>query len=388
VSGKALRMTGTHLDITASEHARQALAAQQKQLMELVRQMPVPLAMLDAQMRYLAASGRWIADYGLEGQVLEGRSHYEVFPTIPERWKEIHQRALAGETLMADEDRFEREDGRIQWISWDVRPWLAAEDRIGGILMRSEDVTAQVERRMRREGELRLAAVGLMAGGIAHEINSPLQVVSIEQEYIRAEAARDAPDLERLRESADIAEQALERIVAIVQATRNLLRAEREEPTEPVAVETVLEDAKLLSSARFAARGVELTIPTHAPLATVRARRTEIGQIVVNLLNNALDALSGRDGARVEMGITVEGPMVVVAVTDNGPGIAPSDSDRIMEPFFTTKPPGQGSGLGLSISHAFATRAGGSLRLTSRANPTTFELRLPLATLSPERASD
>jgi len=102
---------------------------------------PAALAMFDCQMRYLSVSQRWLEDYGLSGQNLLGRSHYEVFPETSERWKEFHRRGLAGEVLREDADRFERADGRVRWIYWEIRPWHDAAGTVGGIVVFSTDIT-------------------------------------------------------------------------------------------------------------------------------------------------------------------------------------------------------------------------------------------------------
>ena len=101
--------------------------------------------MFDREMLYVATSARWRGNYGLDDVNLVGRSHYEVFPDIPERWKEAHRRALAGEILREEQDPFPRADGRLQWIRWEMRPWRHADGAIGGILIFSEDVSARVE---------------------------------------------------------------------------------------------------------------------------------------------------------------------------------------------------------------------------------------------------
>ena len=93
-------------------------------------------------MRYLAASHRWLHDFGLNAGVI-GRSHYEVFPEVPDRWKALHRRALAGEDLYCDEDRFVRPDFSIQWLRWEIHPWRAADGGIGGIVIFTEDITQQ-----------------------------------------------------------------------------------------------------------------------------------------------------------------------------------------------------------------------------------------------------
>ncbi len=105
-----------------------------------VENAPNAIAMFDRDMRYLAASPAWLRDYGIEGPLV-GRSHYDVFPEIPERWRTIHRRALDGETFAEAGETFERADGSIQWLSWEVRPWRLPGGEIGGIVIFTQDVT-------------------------------------------------------------------------------------------------------------------------------------------------------------------------------------------------------------------------------------------------------
>ncbi len=99
------------------------------------------VAMLDKDMCYLAASARWKSDYNLHGQELSGRSHYELFPEIGEGWKTIHRECLGGATNVCEEAMFLRQDGSVQWISWEIRPWHLADGRIGGLLISTSDIT-------------------------------------------------------------------------------------------------------------------------------------------------------------------------------------------------------------------------------------------------------
>ncbi len=109
----------------------------------LIEQAPTAIAMFDNNMCYLATSNQWLSDYGLEGQVIIGKSHYEIFPEIGEKWKTHHQRCLRGEVLECNEDCFERADGSLQWLKWKLRPWHTAQGMIGGMLMYTEDITEQ-----------------------------------------------------------------------------------------------------------------------------------------------------------------------------------------------------------------------------------------------------
>jgi PAS domain S-box-containing protein len=107
---------------TRAEAALAALHESREQLKLFIEHAPASLAMFDREMRYLAVSLRWLTEYGIGDRNILGHSHYEVFPEIGDDWKSIHRRALAGEVLRADSDRFERADGSVQWIRWEVRP--------------------------------------------------------------------------------------------------------------------------------------------------------------------------------------------------------------------------------------------------------------------------
>ena len=126
----------------------------------LINHVPAAVAFFDRDMRYIAASRRWLTDYGLGERDLTGRSHYEVFPEIPDDWKALHQRSLNGEALEAKEERFVRINGTVQWLHWVQRPWHAPDGGIGGIVILSEDITH------RQEAEQRLRHMNGILDGI------------------------------------------------------------------------------------------------------------------------------------------------------------------------------------------------------------------------------
>ncbi len=153
-SGEAARMIGVNIDVTQRKRAEEArlevnraleaqaalLQSREGLLKTFVKNVPAAVAMLDRDMRYLQVSDRWCADYSLDSSKILGRSHYEIFPDLPERWKEIHRRGLEGETLRAEEDRWDRESG-TNWSRWEIRPWKNRDGLPGGILIFSEDIT-------------------------------------------------------------------------------------------------------------------------------------------------------------------------------------------------------------------------------------------------------
>ena len=109
--GAPIRMIGVLADITERKQVEEKLRESQERLQIFIEHAPVPLAMFDREMRYLAASRRWKTDYRLGDRDVRGQSHYALFPEIPERWKAVHRRTLEGEIVRADEDRFVRADG-------------------------------------------------------------------------------------------------------------------------------------------------------------------------------------------------------------------------------------------------------------------------------------
>lgn len=142
--GRLLRRVATAQDITERRRAEQELRQSEARLRLFVEHAPASLAMFDRGMRYITVSKRWIDDYSLGDRDLRGLCHYDVFPEIGEEWRNIHRRALAGEILRAENDRFVRADGRVQWLRWEVRPWLDADGVIGGLVVFSEDITSSV----------------------------------------------------------------------------------------------------------------------------------------------------------------------------------------------------------------------------------------------------
>lgn len=141
-------------DITARKLAEMAQRESKELLQLFIDRAPAALAMFDREMRYLAVSRRWLEENSLEGREVLGRSHYEIAPDVPERWREAHSRGMAGESLRADEDKFERPDGSVRWIRWEVIPWRKGDGSIGGIILFAEDIT----RHRLIDERLRLAA--------------------------------------------------------------------------------------------------------------------------------------------------------------------------------------------------------------------------------------
>ena len=141
---QALRQSHEQLENRVAERTA-ALKYREWLMRFFVEHTCIPAAVFDTEMRYLIVSQRWLEDYRLGDQDIIGRFHYEVFPEIPQHWKDIHQRCLAGAVEVSEEEAFFRADGTIDWLKWEVRPWYEQTGAIGGIIMFTEVITARKE---------------------------------------------------------------------------------------------------------------------------------------------------------------------------------------------------------------------------------------------------
>jgi len=223
----------------------------------------------------------------------------------------------------------------------------------------------------------RLATVGRLAAGLAHEIGNPLGAISgyVEIARVRLPAGAD-PDL--VAAVGRIAEAA----ARIDRTLRDLLDFAR--PAAPrlsaVALQAALDGAVRLARVQACFRQVEVVTRLPPGLPAVLADEHQLSQVLLNLLLNAGDAMRGEGRVTLTAEAVAGGAEVELAVADGGPGIAPADLPRLFEPFFTTKEPGEGTGLGLAISHRIVESLGGALSAANGpAGGAVFRLRLPAA---------
>lgn len=142
LSGRRMVMSVVR-DVTERKQTENALAESMEKLRLFFEHAPAAVAMFDRDMKYIHCSRRWLADYNIGDRDIIGRSHYEIFPEMPEHWKEIHRRCLDGATEKCEEERFDRRDGSFFWLRWQVLPWRDNAGDIGGIIITTEDVTAR-----------------------------------------------------------------------------------------------------------------------------------------------------------------------------------------------------------------------------------------------------
>jgi PAS domain S-box-containing protein len=277
----------------------------------------------------------------------------------------------------------QRKDGTEFPLDISLSPLKTEEGTI--VLSAIRDVSERVAMqaqldagRMQVVSSARLYALGMMAGGIAHEINNPIGIIHAYASNL-LEMANDGnlspPAVEKV--CTRILETT-ERIVSIVKCLRHVAREGSGDPLSPAFVWQMIEQALELCRERFRIHSIRLIPAKIDPALRVRCREVQIVQVLLNLLQNAFDAVSAFDGDKwVAIEVEAREKSIALSVIDSGHGISPGLRDRIMEPFFTTKPVGKGTGLGLSLSRTIALEHGGELRYEAREGHTCFSLILP-----------
>jgi two-component system NtrC family sensor kinase len=251
----------------------------------------------------------------------------------------------------------------------------ALQERLEELEQTTAELTSAQEQLIR---SARLAAVGRLSAGIAHEIGNPLAAIRGLLELLQAVDL----DPEEQREFIGRIERETERIHLTI---RDLLDFSRSEPGEHGRVESsadlseVISDTIKLLDRQSRFREIQLRLALEEGLPRVRGNGERLRQLLLNLLFNAADALGGK--GRIDVRAYNGGGAVEVVIDDNGPGIDAAIFDQVFDPFVTTKPAGQGTGLGLAVCHAIVEQLGGSIEAANReCGGATFRVRLPTAT--------
>jgi predicted ATPase/signal transduction histidine kinase len=233
----------------------------------------------------------------------------------------------------------------------------------------------------------KMSALGQMAGGIAHEINTPLAIVQLQAETIK-ELVSEGPQNEKAIQSGlDVILQTSDRVAKIVAGLRSFSRDGSQDSFETTSIRQLFEQTLALCNERFQKENVTVYLEDIDPSASVPCRATEISQVILNLFNNSFDATENLSERWIRVTVTETAKDYKIHVTDSGPGIPETSRVKLFEPFFTTKPVGKGTGLGLPISQGILRKHGGDLYLDTHSPNTSFVIQLLKNPITIERAA-
>ncbi|XPV75007.1 MAG: PAS domain S-box protein [Desulfovibrio sp.] len=408
-TGKPLRVVGTHTDIHRRKMSEVELNRLRNRLTSILDSMPSLLIDLDKDGRIL----QWnkVAEEKLQKpyQEIAGTHFHTVMPELTEFQEQVR---LAGEDGIAT-GNLQKDmtiNGKKRHVNIFIFPVIA--EGIDGAMMRIDDISEQHRMEEIMIQTEKMMSVGSLAAGMAHEINNPLGIILQSIQGMQRRITPTLPANKRKAHELDIdleqmnlyleARNILKYMNAIEEAgtraasiVKNMLNFSRKSELqyEKTNLNTILEHAISLASndynlkKKYDIRKIEIVKNLDKNLPEISVRATEIEQVLINILRNAAQAFTEKEyvepeSPQITLDTYANEEQVILRISDNGPGMKENVRKRIFEPFYTTKAPGIGTGLGLSVSYFIITQThNGTLEaLSSHGEGTTFIIKLPIAT--------
>ena len=377
-SGRVLRYQGALMDITERREMERRLHQQQEFARRLVDSFPDLILVLDANAHYTFVSPRCkdVLGYDIEeaqNMAFGGRTHPEDLPVA----NSLYQDIIAGRQSFASlEIRVRHKLGEWRRIRFNFSPLADEKGNIEGVVLSGRDVTDLKRLEEQLIQAEKLAAMGQMLAGVAHELNNPLTAILGVTELLRERQGEDDSTKRQL----ELTHRQARRAARIVQ---NLLEFSRPASPQkkPLDLSNLLERTLQLHEHSLRRNNVEVDFRLQPDLPGVIGDANQLIQVFLNLITNAEQAIREvRDAGRIQIRAGRNGNQLAITVRDDGVGIRPESLPRIFDPFYTTKRPGGGTGLGLSICMSIIREHGGNIEAeTLPAGGSAFTIYMPIA---------
>jgi PAS domain S-box-containing protein len=291
---------------------------------------------------------------------------------------------LGNQPYLEVNTRLQAREGTTLWVCFKIKALYDFSGNHSGYLGSGQDITEQVqlgteleEQRQKSVQAAKMASLGEMAGGIAHELNNPLSVIIANSWRLKNLIAKKIDEPEKWEQTLTLIEETAQRMAKIIKGMRSFSRDAENDPFIPSSLDSIIDETLLYCREKFATHGIDLRVPEAYSGLTIECRPTQISQILLNFLNNSYDAILSLNEKWLELRVEELPEEVKIQITDSGNGISKGVREKLMQPFFTTKEPGKGTGLGLSISNGIALRHHGKIYLDENCKNTRFVLVLP-----------
>jgi histidine kinase len=382
-SGEIVAAMEMSLDVTETKLLEQELEKSEKKYYAIFDNIPNPVFVLDMDtLQILDCNTSVEMVYGYKKDEIMSRSFLELFR--PE--DQDHYQDLIKTTAVINQARHLDNKGRTLFVNIRISPHEYPGEKV--YLVTTSDITQRLETEQQLIQASKMATLGEMATGVAHELNQPLSVIKTASRFFMKKIRKNEKikDDILLTMSEEI-DTYVDRATKIINHMRQFGR-KSDITLEKVQVNAILEKALEILGQQLKVRGIELVRDFEQELPVIMADSDRLEQVFINLLINARDAIDARwqsqphpkDAKTIRLKTKSNADAVTVEVHDTGTGIPGHLLERIFEPFFTTKKVGQGTGLGLSISYGIIQDCNGSIRAVSREGEGTgFIIQFPIA---------
>jgi histidine kinase len=382
--GEVVAAMEMNLDITERKQLEQKLAQSQKKYSVTFNNIPNPVFVLDPHLLDILDYNNSVSQiYGYDSSELIGQSFLTLF------WNQENEPLgpMLKNNSLIERAKHRAKDGQMRYVTIRISPSEYGDQQV--LLVTISDITKRLEAEQQLIQASKMATLGEMATGVAHELNQPLSVIKTASNFfMRKVRKKESITEEVMGTMAKEIDSHVERASKIINHMRLFGRRSDEMHLVPVQINSVLTQAFEIFSQQLKVRGIEVVWDVQEDLPEINGDHGRLEQVFINLLINARDAIEERyavgDGAAGPKQIRLTsarcGQQVVVEVCDTGTGIPETHLEKIFEPFFTTKKVGQGTGLGLSISYGIVQECGG--RIDAKANPdggACFILKFPIS---------
>ena len=309
---------------------------------------------------------------GQDHRIINSKYHPKIF--FIQLWKSI-----SSGQVWKGEVKNRAKDGSFYWVNTTVIPFLDQNKKPVQYVSIREDITQRKlaeeqleEQRAKAVYSEKMASLGEMSAGIAHELGNPLAAIRGRMELLKMKH-QDAD----VQDSAGKVILLVDKMSKIIRGLRSHARDGSRDPFQQVSMQQLIDDTIAFSGEKFRKQGIQLKQDIPKNEIFVDCRETEIGQVLVNLVSNACDAIANLDTRWIEIKLLDSKDYAQLIITDSGNGIPPEYRKKIFDPFYSTKAVGKGTGLGLSISKTIIQAHHGSLEIDSRSPNTRFIISLP-----------
>ncbi|MEQ1875586.1 MAG: ATP-binding protein [Bdellovibrionia bacterium] len=369
--------------LLANEQRRQAEDANII-LRAVIEGTPDAIYVRDLAGRYLLVNSAAAGLVGKPVSEILGRDTRAVYPPEIARQVIEHDREVIESAKTQTEEEIWQHGGVTRAFHSLKSPYKGPQGNVVGIVGIARDITERLKHeKMISEQQKMIAhsskmrALGEMASGVAHEINNPLAIIRTKAEILRELANEGEANTEGIIVTAEKIEATVDRMSKIINGLRTFARDSDEDPFVNAKARTIVEETIEFCRERFKNHDIALFVNEIPDALSLECRPTQISQVLLNLLNNAHDAIADMKEKWVKVDVLDLGETVEISVTDSGTGINSELQDKIMQPFFTTKQIGEGTGLGLSISKGLVESHHGNLLLDTKSKNTRFIVSIP-----------